>query len=68
MTSVYEDIAYWERRMESFECSINRYARVRAWSSEIIKEIEYMEFCIEECEYELNMLYSEIDKLEWIYD
>jgi len=68
MTSVYEDIIYWERRMDSLELSINRYAHVRAWTSEIIKKIEYMEFCIEECEYELNMLYSEIDKQEWIYD
>jgi len=68
MTSVYEDIVYWERRMDSLELSINRYAHVGAWTSEIIKKIEELEFYIEECEYELNILYSEIDKQEWIYD
>ena len=68
MSSVYEEIAFWERRMESIEQYLHQYARKAAWNSKIIKEVEYLEYCLKECEDELDTLYSEIDKLEWIYD
>ena len=68
MSSVYDDIVYWERRMQSMEHRINNYARIKCWTPEIILEIERLEWCLEECEDELNTLYSEIDKLEWLYD
>jgi len=68
MPSVYDDIAYWERKMAYLEHRITSYARVRAWTTEIILEIELLECNIEECEDELNKLYSEVDKIEWIYD
>lgn len=68
MTSVYDEIIYWERRMTTLENRINSYSRVKAWTAEIIMEVERIECYLEECEDELNMLYSEIDKLEWVYD
>ena len=68
MSSVYDDILYWERRMTSLENRINSYSRVKAWTAEIILEVERIEWCLEECEDELNTLYSEVDKIEWLYD
>ena len=68
MPSVYDDILYWERRMTSLENRINSYSRVKAWTAEIILEVERIEWCLEECEDELNTLYSEVDKIEWLYD
>lgn len=54
--------------MTTLENRINSYSRVKAWTAEIIMEVERIECYLEECEDELNMLYSEIDKLEWVYD
>ena len=68
MSSVYDDILYWERRMATLEHQINKYARVKAWTPEILKQIENLEWAVEECEDELETLYSEVDKLEWLYD
>ena len=68
MSSVYDDILYWERRMTSLENRINSYSRAKAWTAEIILEVERIEWCLEECEDELNTLYSEVDKIEWLYD
>lgn len=68
MPSVYDDIVYWERRIESLERRLTNYTRRASWSSETVKAVEYLECCIEECEDELNTLYSEVDKLEWVYD
>jgi hypothetical protein len=68
MASVYEEILFWERRIKILEYHLNQYARKAAWNSKMIKEVEYIEYCLEECEDELDTLYSEVDKLEWSYD
>lgn len=68
MSSVYEEILFWERRIESLEYYLSQYARKPAWNSKMIKEVEDLEYCLIECEDELDTLYSELDKLEWSYD
>lgn len=68
MPSVYDDIIYWERRIEYLEHRINNYTRLKKWTPEIILDIERLEWRLEECEDELNILYSEVDKIEWLYD
>lgn len=65
---MYEEISFWEQRIESLERQRNLYARKPAWTSQMIKDVEQIDYYINECEVELDKLYAEVDRLEWMYD
>ena len=68
MYSIFNDILFWERRMESLEKRRQRYSQKAAWSSEIIKLVEKIDLDIRECEVEIESLFSKVDYLEWVCD
>ena len=68
MYSIFNDILFWERRMESLEKRRQRYSQRGAWSSEIIKLVEKIDLDIRECEVEIEGLFSKADYLEWVCD
>ena len=68
MPSIFSDIIYWERRMETLEKRRQRYSQKGAWSSEIIKVVEKIDLDIRECELEIEDLFSKADYLEWMCD
>ena len=65
---MYEEISFWEQRIESLERQRNLYTRKPAWTSQMIKDVEQIDYYINECEVELDKLYAEVDRLEWMYD
>jgi hypothetical protein len=68
MYSIFNDILFWERRMESLEKRRQRYSQKAAWSSEVIKLVEKIDLDIRECEVEIENLFSKVDYLEWVCD
>jgi hypothetical protein len=68
MYSIFNDILFWERRMESLEKRRQRYSQKAAWSSETIKLVEKIDLDIRECEVEIESLSSKADYLEWVCD
>jgi hypothetical protein len=65
---MYEEISFWEQRIESLERQRALYTRQASWTSQMIKDVEQIDYYINECEIELDRLYAEVDRLEWMYD
>lgn len=59
---------FWEQRLEVLEMLREKYNRMRAWSSDVLREVEKLDEAIAECECELNAMYDEQDRLEYMYD
>lgn len=59
---------FWEQRLEILEMLREKYNKMRAWSSDVLRDVERLDEAIDECEYELNCMYEEMDRLENLYD
>jgi len=68
MPRLYDEIGFWERRMESLEKQRKKFTQLAAWSSDTIQQVETIDGFLKECEEELDRLFSEVDYLEYAYD
>jgi hypothetical protein len=59
---------FWEQRLQVLEMLREKYNKKAAWSSDVQREVEKLDEAIAECEYEMNALYDEQDRLEYMYD
>ena len=63
-----EDPTFWLRRLEQLEMQRELYNKKWGWSAAELACVERIDEEIEECEEELDRLYSEEDRIEVEYD
>jgi hypothetical protein len=62
------DPGYWKGRIELLEREREFFNKKRGWSAADIACVESIDAQIHECEDEMERIYSEVDRLEALYD
>jgi hypothetical protein len=60
--------SYWNRRIERLEKEREYFNKKRGWSALDIACVDQIDADIQECEDEIERIYSEMDRLEYEYD
>lgn len=71
ITNIIADLktpSFWNRRIESLEKEREYFNKKRGWSAADIACVEQIDDDIKECQEEIEALYAEQDRLEYVYD
>ena len=60
--------SFWNKRIESLEKEREYFNKKRGWSAADIACVEQIDDEIKECQEEVEALYAEEDRLEYVYD
>ena len=68
MLAEWDSISFWERRIESLECSRERYNKKAGWSSSDIADVDEIDAEIKECEDHITRIEEMDDFDEYQYE
>lgn len=64
----WDSASYWEQRMDFLERSRWQFNKMRAWSAEVIEQVDAIDEAIQECMDRLDEIWEYQDRLEAEYD